>query len=128
MERYRVSLILAAADLDTDRCIAAYARRSTRETRLAFEYLLRRAYVKALWDSSAFAKSAEVLGKAFNLRLGRYRVKEDPSQESQDSPPDVKNMTGEQLLSLYTSVVNAAGVHVDPKVFMSASEHHDEAQ
>ena len=124
MERYRVSLIFAAADIDTYGCIKAFAKNTTRATRTAFEYVLHRARIRAVWDALRVTHSKGALENALALRMGRY----GKPAGNNNNEISTEGKSEHELKNMYMDAVKAVGRSVDPNIFMSDSEVHTDTE
>lgn len=118
MEGYRASLILALPEFDTYKAIPAYARHPDDPVAAhAFVLLLERARRHVFWDLHDMLHTHADTGALVAYRLGMPMDKDDV--ESDAPARDIASMDEDQQKATYLAAMRAAGMSVDPAVFMN---------
>lgn len=118
MEGYRASLILALPEFDTYKAIPAYARHPDDPVAAhAFVMLLERTRRRIFWDLHGMLHTHADTGALVAYRLGMPMDKN--GKEAEAPAQDIASMSEDQQKATYLAAMRAAGMDIDPAVFMN---------
>ena len=119
MAGYRASLTLALPEFDTYNAIPRYARHPDDPLAAAsFMLLVERARRHLVWSAHDLLMAGAPFEAVMQMRLGQFQAK-DAGSKQQVTVEDMAEATDAERMDLYMKAVKAAGLDIDPAVFMN---------